>query len=63
MTDVCPICGGKLGTEIWMINPPIRGRKCKSCGRVEEIFSREEITRHPSNDYHGRNYPFKEVRI
>lgn len=48
MTDVCPICEGKLGKRIILTNPPLRGRKCEKCGRVEDV-PRELITRSPKN--------------
>lgn len=57
-SDICPICGGVLGKEIWLNNPPNRGKKCTKCGRVDEI-PREEITIHPRNGYKGSVYPFK----
>ena len=62
MSDICLICGGKLGAEIWMINPPIRGMKCLKCGRVEEVF-RDEAKSHPRTNHRGKVYPFKEVQI
>lgn len=57
MTDICPICGGKLEREIWLENPPVRGLKCEKCGRVEEIF-RKDMKTHPRTDHKGRPYPF-----
>ena len=57
MRDICPICGGKLGKEIWLRNPPNRSRKCTKCGRVEDV-PRDEITVHPRTNNVGRVYPF-----
>lgn len=48
--DNCPICGGKLGPEIMLLNPPNRGRKCKKCGRVDETPKHKYI-RHSKNGY------------
>ena len=57
MREFCPICGGKLGEEIWMQNPPNRGKKCKQCGRLEEV-PREEMKQHPRVNNVGKVYPF-----
>ena len=50
MSDICPICGGKLGSEVLLNNPPMRGRKCKKCGRIEDV-PKDTIIRQPKNGY------------
>ena len=50
MSNICPICGGELAKEILYNNPPMRGRKCKKCGRVEDVPKEMEIRR-PKNGY------------
>ena len=63
MRDICPICGGKLGPEIVLQNPPTRGKKCKNCGRIEEIPIEEHSYR-PCNGYKPGNPVYgKEVSL